>query len=124
MKDQRPKYSQDSRDNSFSDQTKIHLEGQEHRYQLQDQGDAFPGHVHILYAYETWTLTADIERRMQEIEMKCFRKLLGVSYRNHITNKEVKTRIENTIGPYEDITSAKKTQTEVVRARHTIIWTG
>ena len=41
--------------------------------------------------------------------MRCFRKLLGVSYRDHITNEEVKARIGITIGPYEDLlTSVKK----------------
>ena len=45
--------------------------------------------------------------------------------RDHITNEDVKARNGNAIGPYEDLlTSVKKTQTEVVRARHTIIWTG
>ena len=43
----------------------------------------------VLYACETWTITADIERRIQALEMRCFRKLLGISYRDHITNEEV-----------------------------------
>ena len=53
----------------------------------------------FLYAYETWT----IERRIQALKMRCFRKLLGISYRDHITNEEVKARIGNAIGPYEDL---------------------
>lgn len=41
--------------------------------------------------------------------MKCFQKLLDISYRDHITNEEVKTRIKNNIGPYEELlTSAKR----------------
>ena len=74
----------------------------------------------FLYACETWTITADTERRIQALEMRCFRKLLGTSHRDHITNEEVKVKIGNAIGPYEDLTS-EKTHTEVVRARHTII---
>ena len=42
------------------------------------------------------------------LEMRCFRKLLGISYRNHITNEEVKARIGNTIGPYEDLLTSVK----------------
>ena len=57
---------------------------------------------------ETWTITADIERRIQALEMRCFRKLLGTSYRDHITNEEVKARIENTIWPYEDLLTSVK----------------
>ena len=62
----------------------------------------------FLYACETWTITADIERRIQTLEMRCFRKLLGISYRDHITNEEVKARIGNAIGPYEYLTSVKR----------------
>ena len=57
----------------------------------------------FLYARETWTITADIERRIEALEMVCFRKLLGISYRDHITNEEVKTRTGSAIGlSYED----------------------
>ena len=46
----------------------------------------------FLYACETWTITTDIEKRIKALEMRCFRKLLGISYRDHITNGEVKAR--------------------------------
>ena len=71
-----------------------------------------------------WTITAAIERRIQALEMRCFRKLLGISYRDHISNEAVKTRIENASEPYEDLLTSVKRQTEMVRARHKIIWTG
>ena len=54
----------------------------------------------FLYACETWTITADIERRIQALEMRFFRKLLDISYIDHITNEEVKTRIGIAIGRY------------------------
>ena len=38
----------------------------------------------FLYACETWTITADIERRIQALEMRCFHKLLSISYRDRI----------------------------------------
>ena len=79
----------------------------------------------FVYACETWTITVDGGKKIQALEMRCFHKLLGISHRDHIANEEVKARIGNAIGPYEDLlTSVKKTQTEVVWARHTIIWTG
>ena len=62
----------------------------------------------FLYACETWTITSDIERRIQALEMRCFRKLLGISHRDHITNEEVKARIGNAIGPYEDLLTTVK----------------
>ena len=52
-------------------------------------------------------MTADIER-IQALEMRCFRKLLGTSYRDYITNEEVKARIRNAIGPYEDLLTSVK----------------
>ena len=62
----------------------------------------------FLNACETWTITTDIERRIQALEMRCFRKLLDISYRDHITNEEVKARIGNAIGPYEDLLTTVK----------------
>ena len=47
----------------------------------------------LLYACESWTLTAaDTERRIQAMEMRCLRKFLGVTYRDHISNEEVRNR--------------------------------
>ncbi|XP_072018233.1 uncharacterized protein [Amphiura filiformis] len=42
----------------------------------------------FLYACETWTLTADLERRIQALELRCFRKILNISYKDHVTNEE------------------------------------
>ena len=56
----------------------------------------------FLYARETWTTTADTEW-IQALEMRCFRKLLGISYRDHITIEKVKARTGNAIEPYEDL---------------------
>ena len=33
----------------------------------------------FLYACETWTITAELQRRIQSLECRCFRKILGVS---------------------------------------------
>ena len=40
--------------------------------------------------------------------MRCFRKLLGISYRDHITNDAVRDRIRQAIGRYDDILSTAK----------------
>ena len=58
----------------------------------------------------TSTITAGIERRIQALEMRCFRKIVSVWYRDHITNEEVKTRIGNAIGPYEGFLISVKTR--------------
>ncbi|GFN98174.1 endonuclease-reverse transcriptase [Plakobranchus ocellatus] len=57
----------------------------------------------FLYACESWTLNADIERTIRAREMRCNRRLLGISYKDHITNEEVSRRIENAIGLHVDL---------------------
>ena len=37
------------------------------------------------------------------MEMRSFRRLLGISYREHITNEEVRSRIRQAIGPYKEL---------------------
>ena len=56
----------------------------------------------FLYAYESWTLTAEIER-VQALEMRCYRRLLNISYKDHVTNEEVRNRIQNAIGVHDDL---------------------
>ena len=63
----------------------------------------------FLYACETWTLTAEIEKRIHALEMRCYRRILKISYLDHVSNAEVRTRIQGAIGPYEDLlTTVKK----------------
>ena len=45
------------------------------------------------YACESWTLTAELEKRMQTFEMRCYRRLLNISYKDHVTNEEVRRKI-------------------------------
>ena len=40
--------------------------------------------------------------------MRYFRTFLGISYRDHITNEEVKARFGNAIGQYEDLLTSVK----------------
>lgn len=50
-------------------------------------------------------MIADIQKKLQATEMRYFRKLLSISYKDHITNDTVK----QVIGPYDDIlTTIKK----------------
>ena len=47
----------------------------------------------FLYACESWTLTAKLQRRIQAMETRRYRKLLHISYKDHVTNKEVCAKI-------------------------------
>ena len=41
----------------------------------------------VLYACESWTLTAELQRRIQAMEMRCYRKILHISYKDHVTKR-------------------------------------
>ena len=56
----------------------------------------------FLYACESWTLTAELPRRIQAMEMRCYRKILRISYKDRVTNEEVRAKIQQAIGPHED----------------------
>ena len=62
----------------------------------------------FLYACESWTLTAELQRRIQAMEMRCYRKVLGISYKDHVTNEEVRAKIPQAIGPHEDLLTIVK----------------
>ena len=42
----------------------------------------------FLYACESWTLTAELQRRIQAMEMRCYRKILRISYKDNVTKKK------------------------------------
>ena len=57
----------------------------------------------FLYACESWTLTGELKRRIQAMKMRCYRKILSISYKDHVTNEEVSAKIQQAIGPHEDL---------------------
>ena len=57
----------------------------------------------FFYACETWTITAELERRIQTFEMRCYRKTFGISFRDRITNEDVRNRVRAAIGPHDDL---------------------
>ena len=36
------------------------------------------------------------------MEMWCYRKILRISFKDHVTNEEVRAKIQQAIGPHED----------------------
>ena len=62
----------------------------------------------FLYACESWTLTAELQRRIQAMEMRCYHKILFISYEDYITNKEDCAKIQQAIGPHKDLLTVIK----------------
>src|SRR5271169_6830604 len=49
-----------------------------------------------LYGCETWTLNVSDTKKLQAFGMKCLRKLLNISWYEHISNKEGAARASRT----------------------------
>ena len=48
-------------------------------------------------------VTAELQRRMQAMKMRCYRKILHISNKDHVSNKEVHAKIQQAVGPHEDV---------------------
>ena len=55
-----------------------------------------------MYVCESWSLTEELQERIQAMEMRCYRKILRTSYKDHVTSEEVGAKIQQAIGPHED----------------------
>ena len=42
------------------------------------------------------------------MEMRCYRKILRISHKDHVTNEEVRAKIQEAIGPHEDLVTIVK----------------
>ena len=62
----------------------------------------------FLYACESWNLTAELEKRTQAFEMRCYRRLMNISYKDHVTNEEVRRKIQAAIGEYDELLTLVK----------------
>ena len=51
----------------------------------------------FLYACESLTLAAELDKKTQAFEMGCYRGLLNISYMDHVTIKEVHIKIQAAI---------------------------
>ena len=54
--------------------------------------------------------------RIQAMEMRCYRKILRISYKDHVTNEEIRAKIQPATGPHEDLLTTVK--------RHKLQWYG
>ena len=50
------------------------------------------------------------------MEMRCYHKIQRISYKDHVTNEEVRAKIRKAIGPLEDLLTIVK--------RHKLQWYG
>ena len=50
------------------------------------------------------------------MEMRSYRKILRISYKDHVTNEEVRAKIQQAIGPHKDLLTIVK--------KHKLKWHG
>ena len=62
----------------------------------------------FLYACESWTLTAELQGKIQDMEMRYYRKILRISCKDHVTKEEVRAKIQQAFGPHEDLIIVKR----------------
>ena len=62
----------------------------------------------FLYACESWTLIAELEKRTRAFEMRCYRRLLNILYKDNVTNEDVRRKIQAAIGEYDKLLSLVK----------------
>ena len=62
----------------------------------------------FLYACESWSLIAELQRRIRAMEVRCYYKIPRISYKDHALNKEVRVKIQKVIGPHEDLLTIVK----------------
>ena len=51
----------------------------------------------------TLTVTAELDKRTQAFEMRCYRRLLNIWYKDHVTNEEVRRKIQAAIAEYDEL---------------------
>ena len=56
-----------------------------------------------LNACQSWTLTTVFVKRRRLFEMRCYRRLLKISYKDYVTSAEVRRNIQAVTGEYGDI---------------------
>ena len=65
-------------------------------------------HVESPWVWETKVYSGVEESWIQALEMRCYRRLLNISYKDHVTNEEVRNRIQNAIGVHDDLLTMVK----------------
>jgi hypothetical protein len=61
-----------------------------------------------LYGCEAWTLSAEMEKRIQAFEFRCLRRVLKVSYTEHRTNVSIREEITSIMGLHDPLLTIVK----------------
>ncbi len=75
----------------------------------------------FLYGCETWTVTAEMEKRISAFEMNCMRRLLQIHFSSHTANKTVRELMETYVGKQKSLLAIVK-QRKLQWFGHVVRW--
>ena len=61
-------------------------------------------------SFESWTYNEEIAKKINAFEFKCYRRLMGISWRDRRTNESVKEQVE-------DLAGVQKPQIQIAQER-------
>ena len=77
----------------------------------------------FLYACQSWNLKAELEKRRQVFEMRCYQRLLNILYKDHVTSEDVCRKIQAAIRKYDKLlTLFIKMEIKVVWPHLKVFW--
>ena len=76
--------------------------------QLQDTTDALACHIHLPVCLWIMDPHRRAPKKNTNMEMRCYRKILHISYKDHVTNEEIRAKIQQAIGPHEALLTIVK----------------
>ena len=62
----------------------------------------------FLYACESWTFTAELEKGRRAFEMRFYRRLLKIPYNEHVTNEDVRRKSQAATEEYDELLALLK----------------
>ena len=62
----------------------------------------------FLYTCESWTLPAELQKGIQAMKMRCYHKVLRISYKDHVIKEDIRAKIQQEIRPHEDFLTIVK----------------
>ena len=57
----------------------------------------------FLSACESWILTEELQRIIKAMEIRCHRKVIRLSHKDHVTNEGIHAKIQLAIGPHKGL---------------------
>ena len=70
------------------------MERLQHISWIKGESDALTCHIHISVRRKSWALTEELVKTTQAFEMRCHRRLLNLSFKDHVTGEDARGKIQ------------------------------